>query len=107
MVKMNIKKGDTVKVLSGKDKGKSGKVLQVIPSERKILVEGINMGVKHKKPRGRYDQGGKINQEIAINSSKAMVVCRNCGEATRVARKELEDGTKVRACKKCSEQIDV
>jgi large subunit ribosomal protein L24 len=104
---MNLKKGDTVKVLSGKDKGKTGKVLQVIPSESKILVEGVNIGVKHKKPKGRYDQGGKINQEIAMHSSKAMVVCKNCGETTRVARKQLEDGTRVRACKKCSEQIDV
>ena len=107
MVKMNVKKGDTVKVLSGKDKGKSGKVLQVIPTESRILVEGVNVATKHKKPKGRYDQGGKIKQEIAIHSSKAMVVCKNCGEATRVARKQLEDGTRVRACKKCSEQIDV
>jgi len=106
VTKMKIKKNDTVKILSGKDKGKTGKVLKVIPDESKILVEGINMGVRHKKPRGRYDQGGKINQELTIYSSKAMVVCKNCGEATKVSRKILDDGTKVRTCKKCGDQLD-
>ena len=103
---MYIKKGDKVTIISGKDKGKSGKVLQVIPSEEKVLVEGINMVVKHKKPKGRYQQGGKLNQELAIYCSKAMVVCKNCDKPTRVARKTLEDGTRVRACKKCGEQLD-
>lgn len=106
MAKMNIKKGDKVMIISGKDKGKTGKVLQVIPPEDKIRVESINMGVKHKKPRGRYDQGGKLNQELPMYSSKAMVICKNCEKPTRVARKELEDGTKVRACKRCGEQLD-
>lgn len=107
MPKMNIKKGDKVTILSGKDKGKSGKVLQVIPSENKVLVEGINICVKHKKPRGRYQQGGKLNQEVPVFASKAMIICKNCDKPTRIARKELEDGTRVRTCKKCGEQIDV
>lgn len=106
MSKMNIKKKDNVIVLSGKDKGKTGKVLQVIPDEKKVLVEGINVCVKHKKPRGRYQQGGKMNQEAAICSSKVMVVCKNCEKPTRVSRKVLEDGTKARVCKKCGEQLD-
>lgn len=106
MSKMNIKKGDKVTIISGKDEGKTGKVLQVLPAENKILVEGINVVVKHKKPKGRYQQGGKINQESAVNASKAMVVCKNCDKPTRIARKVLEDGTRVRACKKCGEQLD-
>ena len=106
MVKMKIRKGDKVKILSGKDKGKTGKVMQVIPSESKIIVEGVNISVKHKKPRGRYQQGGLVNQESPIYASKTMVVCKSCGEPTRIAKKELEDGSRVRACKNCNEQVD-
>lgn len=107
MPKMNIKKGDTVLIISGKDKGKTGKVLQVIPSKNKILVEGINLCVKHRKPRGRYQQGGRFTQEAPIYACKAMVLCKGCQKPTRVARKILEDGTHVRVCKKCGEQLDV
>lgn len=108
MPKMNIKKGDKVMVISGKDKGKTGKVIQTVPDEMKVLVEGINMSVKHKKPRNRYQQGGKINQELPIYSSKAMVVCNSCGRPTRIGKKILDDGTKVRVCKNpgCGQQLD-
>ncbi len=106
MTKMNIKKGDKVLIISGKDKGKSGKVLRVIPTERKVVVEGINIGVKHRKPRGRHDQGGKSNQEMPLYGSKAMVVCKSCEKPTRITRKVLEDGTRARACRNCGEQLD-
>jgi large subunit ribosomal protein L24 len=106
VTKLNVKKGDKVKVLSGKDKGKSGKVLQVIPKDKKVLIEGINLAVKHKKPRSHTQQGGILHQESPIDISKAMVICKGCGEPTRVGRKALEDGSRVRVCKHCNEQLD-
>lgn len=105
--KVHVKKEDTVLVLSGKDKGKKGKVLSVNPSTSQVLVEGVNMSTKHKKPRGRYQQGGIIHQESAVNSSNVMLVCDKCGKPTKVAKKILENGQKVRSCKKCDEVIDV
>ena len=73
---MNIKKGDTVQIISGEDKGQKGKVLQAMPSENKILVEGVNVRTKHTKPRRAGETGGIVKESIAINASKAMVVCK-------------------------------
>ena len=101
--KMHVKKGDTVEIISGKDKSKRGKVLVAYPQEGKIVVEGVNILTKHKKPRGAGQQGGIIRQEGAIYSSKAMLVCKKCNKPTRVGHKILEDGTKVRVCKVCGE----
>ena len=97
---MKIKKGDIVKVLSGNDKGKTGEVLEVIPKTQKIVVKGINIRKKHIKPRKQGEEGGIIPVECAINSSKVNVVCPKCGKATRIEYK-VEDGKKVRICKKC------
>jgi len=105
--KVHVKKGDTVCVISGKDKGKKGKVLAVIPDKNMVLVEGVNMVTKHKKPRNAYQQGGIIHQESPINSSKVMLVCEKCGQPTRVGKQILENGDKARVCKKCKEIIDV
>ena len=105
--KIHVKKGDTVYVLSGKDKGKKGKVLSVSPDKDMVLVEGVNMSTKHIKPRGRYQQGGIIHQESPIYSSKVMLVCDKCGKPTKVAKMILADGEKARACKKCEEIIDI
>ncbi|MDF2984850.1 MAG: ribosomal protein bacterial/organelle [Eubacterium sp.] len=105
--KVHVKKEDTVLVLSGKDKGKKGKVLSVNPSTNQVLVEGVNMSTKHKKPRGRYQQGGIIHQESAVNGSNVMLVCDKCGKPTKVAKKILDNGQKVRSCKHCNEIIDV
>ena len=105
--KVHVKKEDTVLVLTGKDKGKKGKVLSVNPSTYQVLVEGVNMSTKHKKPRGRYQQGGIIHQESPVNSSNVMLVCDKCGKPTKVAKKILDDGQKVRSCKHCDEIIDV
>ena len=105
--KIHVKSGDTVYVLSGKDKGKKGKVLKVFPDSRMVLVEGVNMTTKHKKPRSRTQQGGIIHQESPIFCSKVMLVCEKCKTPTRVGKKILEDGKKARVCKKCDEIIDI
>ena len=105
MNKVHVKTGDTVVVLSGKEKGKQGKVLQVSPKEGKVIVEDINKVKKHVKPRNAQQQGGIVDAEAAMYASKVMAVCPKCGKPTRVAHKFLEDGTKVRICKSCGEEF--
>ena len=101
---MNVKKGDTVVVLSGKDKGKQGKVQATIPSESKVVVEGVNMVTCHTKPRRQGEEGGIVRREAALYASKVQVVCPKCGKGTRVAHK-IEDGKKVRVCKHCGASL--
>ena len=101
---MNVKKGDTVVVLSGKDKGKQGKVQGTIPSEAKVVVEGVNMVTCHTKPRRQGEQGGIVRREAALYASKVQVVCPKCGKGTRVAHK-IEDGKKTRVCKHCGAEL--
>lgn len=101
---MRIKKGDTVQVLSGNDKGKKGEVLEVIPKDSKVVVKGINVRKKHIKPRKQGEEGGIIPIECAIDSSKVNVICPKCGKTTRVEYK-VEEGKKVRICKKCGAVI--
>ncbi|HHW48508.1 MAG TPA: 50S ribosomal protein L24 [Clostridiaceae bacterium] len=105
--KVHVKKGDTVYILSGKDRGKKGKVLKVIPKDSTVIVEGVNITTKHRKPRGRYQEGGIIHQESPIHSSNVMLVCERCKAPTKVKKDILENGQKVRICKKCNEIIDV
>lgn len=102
---MEIKKGDNVVVIAGKDKGKKGKVVETSPKSLKVVVEGVNVVSKHKKPRSAQDKGGIIKQTNPIDSSNVMVVCPNCDKATRVAHKDIE-GKKVRVCKKCGASLD-
>ncbi len=102
---MNIRKDDKVKVLSGKDKGKEGKVMSVDPKNGKLIVEGVNIASRHVKPRKQGQEGGIIKQETPIYASKVMRLCPKCGEATRGAYKILGDGSKVRICKKCGSEI--
>lgn len=102
---MKIKKGDNVIVISGKDKGKIGKVLQTSPKTYKVVVEGVNVVSKHKKPRSAQDKGGIVKQTNPIDSSNVMVICPNCNKATRVSHKEIDD-KKVRVCKKCGASLD-
>ena len=104
MNSLKIKKNDTVVVLSGKDKGKQGKVLGTIPSEAKVVVEGINKVTCHIKPRKQGEEGGIVKREAAIYASKVQVVCPKCGKGTRVAHK-ITDGKKTRVCKKCGAEI--
>ena len=102
-----VKTGDTVVLLTGdkKDRGQTGKVLEVSPKEGKVIVEGLNKVKKHVKPRKAGDPSGIIETESAIYASKVMVVCPKCGKPTRVAHKIYEDGTKDRICKKCGEVL--
>ena len=101
---MNIRKDDKVVVLSGKDKGKEGKVLIANPKAGKLVVEGVNVATKHRKPRKQGEEGGIIKVETPIYACKVMVVCPKCGKPTRVAHK-LDDGKKVRVCKKCGAEL--
>ena len=106
MGKMHIKKNDTVQVISGVDKGKKGQVLEVIPSEGKVVVKDVAMVSRHTKPRKQGEVGGIIKKEAAIYASKVMHVCNKCGKTTRIARKVLENGKSVRVCKHCNETFN-
>ena len=105
MNKMNIKKDDVVIVLSGKDKNKRGKVLEVQPKASKVVVEGVNVVSRHTKPRKQGDQGGIIKKESALYACKVQRVCPKCDKPTRTAHKVLTDGKKVCVCKKCGAEI--
>ncbi|WP_373577336.1 50S ribosomal protein L24 [Parafannyhessea umbonata] len=100
MAKMNVKKGDQVEVLSGKDKGKRGEVIVALPSEGKVVVRGVAVVKKAQRPTQTNQQGGIVEKEAAIDVSNVALVCPTCGKATRVGHAE-EDGKKVRVCKKC------
>ena len=101
--KMHVKSGDEVIVISGKDKGKKGKVLSVNAEKRTVIVEGVSIATKHKKPRKMGETGGIIKQETPIYACKVMHICDKCGAPTRVGRRVVEDGEHVRYCKKCGE----
>ena len=103
---MHIRSNDTVMVITGKDKGTKGKVLSVSPKTGKVVVEGVAIATKHQKPRQAGVPGGIVKQEAAIDASNVMVVCPKCGVPSRVGYKTLEDGTKVRTCKKCGAAIE-
>lgn len=105
MIKMHVKKGDKVKVISGKDKGKEGVVLEVFGRKNRVLVEGINMVKKHAKPSQDNPQGGILNQEAPIHASNVMPLDPKTGEPTRVGYR-LENGKKVRIAKKSGEPLD-
>jgi len=104
MNKMSIKKGDLVVVLSGKDKGKQGKVLEVMPKSSKVIVEKVNVVSRHTKPRRQGEEGGIIQKEAPIYACKVQTVCPKCGKATRIAHK-IEGDKKTRVCKKCGAEI--
>ena len=100
---MNFKVGDEVVVITGSDKGKTGKIVKTLRNENKVIVEGVHMVKKHQKPNKQNMQGGLVEMEAAINSSKVMLYCEKCKKATRISNKIMEDGSKVRVCKKCGE----
>lgn len=114
MNNLNVKKNDTVVVISGKDKGKKGKILASFPAKHRVTVQGANMVVRHKKPRKQGQPGGRIEHEGTIDASKVMLLCPKCGKATRIAHRvepvTRKDGTQkneyVRVCKKCGKDID-
>ncbi len=102
---MIVKKGDQAVVISGKEKGKKGKVSQVIPTTGKVVIENVNVVSRHKKPRSAQEKGGIMKKAAPIDASNVMVVCPACGKATRVAHKVI-DGEKARVCKKCGASLD-
>ena len=102
-MKVHVRKNDTVLVISGKDKGKTGEVIKVYPKTGKVLVKGINIIKKHQKASRTQAESAIIEKEAAINSSKVMLYCNKCKTATRISNKILDDGSKVRVCKKCGE----
>ena len=106
MTKLKFKKDDLVKVISGKERGKKGKVLVVFPKENRLIVEKLNMIKKHMKANPKTGQGGIIEKEAKIHGSNIMVICIKCDNAVRVGKKKLDDGKNVRICKKCGEILD-
>ena len=103
-MKMNIRKGDKVEVITGKDKGKQGVVLRGIPQNQRVLVEGVNMVKKAMRSTQQNPQGGIVTKEAPIHVSNVMLICPSCGKPTRVSNKRV-DGKKVRVCKKCGADI--
>ncbi len=101
---MTIRRGDRVRVIAGKDKGKEGKVLRSLPERERVVVENVNMIKKHTRPTQKNRQGGIVEMEGTIHVSNVMLVCPSCGQATRVGRRR-EDGVRVRTCKKCGKDI--
>jgi large subunit ribosomal protein L24 len=104
--KLKIKKGDTVLVVSGRERGKSGKVTRVRPDRGQVFVERLNVVKRHQKARGPQSGGGILEKEAPIPISNVMMLCAKCNEPVRVGRKRLDDGRMVRVCRGCGEQID-
>jgi large subunit ribosomal protein L24 len=106
VVKSKIKKGDTVMVISGRERGKTGKVLSLRPADGKITVEKLNIIKRHTKPSQKVRQGGIIEREAAMSLSNVMFLCGNCNKAARLGIRVLEDGRRVRVCRKCNEVVE-
>jgi large subunit ribosomal protein L24 len=106
LARVKIKKNDIVKVITGKEAGKKGKILMVFPIEQRVVVEKLNIVKRHTRPTQKVRQGGIIEKEGRIHISNVMLVCNKCDNTTRVAMKILENGKKVRTCKKCGEILD-
>lgn len=101
-----IRKGDLVRVISGRERGKSGKVLQVLREKQRVLIEKLNMIKRHSRPDQKNKQGGIIEREGSLHLSNVMLVCSQCGKAMRFSLKVLTDGKKLRCCRKCGEVLD-
>ncbi len=104
--KIHVRKGDLVAVITGKNRGKRGKVVNVLPDKNRIVVEGVNVAKRHQKPSGKVMQGGIIDKEMPLDASDVMLVCPKCNEPTRLGSKVLETGQAVRVCRRCGEVID-
>ena len=102
-----IRRNDTVSVNTGKDRGKKGRVLKVLPAKNRVVVEGVNIIKRHTKPNPqRQIKGGVVEREAALHASNVQLVCPECGEVTRIGHKILGDGRKVRVCRKCEGVVD-
>lgn len=103
---MHVKKGDLVKVLAGRDKGKQGVIIRAIPKEDRVVVEKVNLVKRHQKPTAEMTEGGIITKEAPVHVSNVMIVCKSCKKATRVGHRMLDNGKKVRVCKRCGKDLD-
>ncbi|MBI2885812.1 MAG: 50S ribosomal protein L24 [Chloroflexi bacterium] len=101
-----IKKNDSVLVIAGRERGKRGKVAQVFPATARVLVEGVNIVKRHARPRGATQPGGIVEKEASLHLSNVMLVCNKCDHPVRAGFKALDDGSKVRICRRCGEVID-
>jgi large subunit ribosomal protein L24 len=105
-IKTNLRKGDSVRVMSGNDKGKEGKILQVLRERGGVLVEQLKLMKKHTKPNNKYPKGGIIEKEGVIQISNVMILCQKCEKPSRIAAKILTDGKKIRVCRRCGDVLD-
>jgi len=106
VTKLHVKKDDLVMIVAGKDKGKSGKVLRVLPEKERVVVENLNLIKRHTRPSQTNNEGGIIEKEAPIAISNVQLLCPGCSEPARTGIKALEDGNKVRFCKKCNEIVN-
>lgn len=106
MKKVLLKKNDTVMVVAGKDRGKSGKVLRVLPKKEAVIIERLNFAKRHLRAGGPHGKGGIVEKEAPIRISNVQLLCGKCNLPTRIGKKVLEDGKKIRICRKCGEAID-
>jgi large subunit ribosomal protein L24 len=103
---VQIRKNDSVMVISGKERGKTGKVLRVLPEKDALVIERVNMVKRHSKPRGAQQPGGIVEKEAAIHASNIMIMCDKCNAPVRIGHKVLGDGQKIRICRRCGEALD-
>ena len=106
MAGLSVRRGDTVAVIAGRERGKRGKVLRLVPARQRVVVEKVNMIKRHQRPTQKLRQGGIIEREGPLHVSNVMVVCPKCDRPTRTGVQQLADGKKVRVCKRCQETID-
>ena len=104
--KLKLKKNDTVMVITGRDRGKTGKVLRVMGDKGRVLVERLNIVKRHTKPRGMRSPGGIVEKEAPIHFSNLMLMCDRCNAPVRLGVRELEDGRRVRVCRRCGDMVD-
>jgi len=105
-VKLHVKKDDMIKVIAGKERGKTGKVLRVFPAKNRVVVESLNVVKRHTRPSQLNPEGGIVEKEAPLSISNVMLVCGSCNETTRTGIRKLEDGSKTRYCKKCNASVD-
>ena len=104
--KSKIRKNDTVMVIAGRERGKTGKVLRILGDKGRIVIERLNMVKRHRKPRGAQQPGGVVEKEASIHLSNVMMMCDRCNAPTRIGSRRLEDGSSTRVCRRCGEVID-
>jgi large subunit ribosomal protein L24 len=105
-MRARIKKNDTVMVIAGRERGKTGKVLRVLPEKNRALIERLNLVKRHQKPRGPQSPSGIVEKEAPLHLSNLMILCDKCNAPVRMGKRQLEDGRSVRTCRRCGDQLD-